>query len=358
MKIDVFAHVCPKRFIDYFSEHVMNWEKLVGVDKLAVSPPMWDIDMRLRIMDRYEGYVQVLGPTQPAAETFCTPEEAPEVARVYNDAMAEIVSKHPDKFVGAVAYLPLNNIDATLKEIDRTINKLGFKGILLDTPIYTLKKPGDPAYGYDYENMKPIDLPEFMPIYESMAKHKLPIWIHPKGEGGLPICRGEDRSKYGLPLVMGWPVESAMAMTRLVCSGILAKYPDLKVITHHCGSSIIPALAGRLDNLSYFSQALERDGEQAGGENPFEIKRPEDYFRMFYADTALYGDVSALMMGFNFFGVEHILFGTDANYGKENGEQFIRQTIDSVYRMNVSDADKEKIFEGNAKRLLRLDLKG
>ncbi len=59
MKIDIYTHICPKPFIDYFSEHVMNWEKLVGVDKLAVSPPMWDIDMGsglwigMKVMYRY-----------------------------------------------------------------------------------------------------------------------------------------------------------------------------------------------------------------------------------------------------------------------------------------------------------------
>jgi len=57
MKIDIFAHICPKKFIDYFSKHVMNIEKLIGVDKLAISPPLWDIDKRLEIMDRYEDYV-------------------------------------------------------------------------------------------------------------------------------------------------------------------------------------------------------------------------------------------------------------------------------------------------------------
>jgi len=362
MKIDVFAHVCPKRFIDYFSKHVIDFEKLMGKEQGAILHPLWDtlwdIDKRLRIMDKYEDYVQVLVPTQPAAETYCRPEDAAHVARVYNDAMAEIVSKHPDKFVGAVAYLPLNNIEATLREIDRAIDELGFKGILLSTPMYELKKPGEPAYDYDYEGMKPIDSPEFMPIYESMSRHKLPIWIHPKGEGGVPVYRGEERGKYGLSHTIGWPIESAMAMSRLVCSGILTKYPNLKFIIHHCGSGIIPALAGRLGNSFDFLREMGMNWKQPGGEDPFEAKRPIDYFRMFYADTALYGDVPGLMCGYDFFGVEHILFGTDYPYDVEGGDKYIRQTIEAVNRMNISDADREKIFEGNAKRLLHLDLKG
>ena len=353
MKIDIYSHICPKEFIDYFSKHVMDLEKLTGVDKLAVTRPLWDIDKRLEIMENYEDYVQILVPTQPAAETFCSPEQSPEVARVYNDAMAEIISKYPNKFVGAVAYLPLNNLDGTLKEIDRTINELGFKGILMNTPIFRLKKQGEPSYGYDYENMKPIDLPEFMPIYEVMSNYKLPIWIHPKGEGGIPSYHGEEMNRYGLSRVLGWPIESAMAMCRLVCSGITARYPDLRFITHHCGS-IIPTLAGRLESLQYSVQSRDKEKEKTEIADIFQFKSPADYFRMFYADTATNGNAATLMLGYDFFGVEHILFGTDSTFGKENGELYLRQTIDAVYRMNVSDADKEEIFAGNARRLLRL----
>ncbi len=358
MKIDIYTHICPKPFIDYFSKHIIDSGKLMGLDKGAVVRPLWDMDKRLEVMDNYEDYVQVLVPTQPAAETFCTPEQATEAAQVYNDSMSEIVKKYPDKFIGAVAYLPLNNIDAALKEIDRVIDKLGFLGILMDTPIYELKKPGDPSYGYNFETMKPIDLPEFWPIYEKMSKKKRPIWIHPKGPRGLPVYRGEEQEewgKYGWSFVIGWPVESATAMGRLVCSGVLAKYPDLRFITHHCGSGVIPALAGRLDHCFDFLRMHGVKWGQPDGGDPFEIKPPIDYFRMFYADTALYGDMPALVCGHAFFGVEHMLFGTDAPYDIEGGDKYIRLTIDAVHRMNISDADKELIFEGNAKRILHLD---
>ncbi len=355
MKIDAYAHFCPKEFIDAFSKRVVNCERFVGGEQRAVSPMVWDIDKRLEIMDRYEDYVQMLVPTGPPAETYCSPEDATYLARIFNDAMAELVSKYPDKFIAAVAYLPLSNIDATLREIDRTINELGFKGILLDTPIYRSKEPVE--LGYDYETMKPIDLPEFMPIYESMSRHNLPIWIHPRGLGGVPIYSGEERGKYMLYHLFGWPLESAMAMGRLVCSGILAKYPNLRFIIHHCGSGIVPVLAGRIDAgfdfFNYFAKGVKWG--QPGAEDPFAVKRPVDYFRMFYADTVLNGDTHGLMCGHAFFGAEHMVFGTDyPYYDPEMGSQTIGKTIDAVNRMNISDADKQKVFEGNAKRILRL----
>lgn len=360
MKIDIYTHICPKKFIDHFSKR-FDVGKLMGLDRSAVVRPLWDIDKRLEIMDNYEDYVQVLVPTQPAAETFFSPEKGAEAARVYNDSMAEIVNKYPNKFVGAVAYLPLNNIDAALKEIDRAIDELGFVGILMDTPIYELKKPGEPAIGYNFETMKPIDLPEFWPIYESMSKKKLPIWIHPKGPRGLPVYRGEENEewgKYGLPFIFGWPVESAVAMGRLVCSGVLAKYPHLRFITHHCGSGLIPMLASRAESCFDFLRLYGMKWQTPDGEDPFRLKPPLDYFRMFYADTALYGGTAALMCGHDFFGVEHMLFGTDAPYDIEGGDKYIRITVDAVHKMNISDADKEKIFEGNARQILRLNLKG
>lgn len=211
--------------------------------------------------------------------------------------------------------------------------------------------------GYNYGTMKPIDSPEFVPIYESMSKHNLPIWIHPVGWGGVPVYSGEERGKYILYHVLGWLLESAMAMGRLVCSGILAKHPDLKFIIHHCGSGIVPALAGRINNEfdKFWSTGL-LECHQPGEEDLFRNKRAVDYFRKFYGDTALYGDMAGLMCGYHFFGVEHILFGTDFPYDLASGDKWLRKTIDAIYSMPVSDSDKNRIFEGNAKRILRLDM--
>ncbi|MFC1903012.1 amidohydrolase family protein [Chloroflexota bacterium] len=355
MKIDAYPHFCPKEFIDAFSKRVVSSNKFGGGDQRSLNPMVWDVNLRLEIMDRYEDYAQILTPTGPQVETFCSSEDAVYLAKIFNDAMAELVNKYPDKFVAAVAYLPLNDIDATLKEIDRTINELGFKGILIHTP--TLKIKGSIEQGFDYENVRSIDIPEYMPIYESMSKHNLPIWLHPRGLGAVPVYSGEERGKYMLYHIFGWPIESALAMGRLVYGGTLAKYPNLRFIIHHCGSGIVPILGGRIDwafdFFRCFSKTLNKG--QAGAEDLFALKRPIDYFKMFYADTAISGYTAGLMCGHDFFGAEHIIFGTDyPYYDPELGSQSIKKTSDSVNRMNISDADKQKIFEGNIKRILHL----
>ncbi len=307
-------------------------------------------------MDRYEDYAQVLVPSGQVLEAFFSPKDSAYLVQVFNDAVAEITQKHPDRFVAAVAALPLNNIDAALKEIDRTIKELGFKGILLHTPIFAYEEGRPIELGYNYNTMKPIDSPEFMPIYESMARHNLPIWIHPVGQGGVPVYSGEKRGKYVLSHVFGWPIESAMAMGRLICSGIMTKYPNLRFIIHHCGSGIVPALAGRIANeFDKFKAIGVLKFDQPGEEDPFKNKNAADYFRMFYADTALYGGTSGLMCGHEFFGAEHIVFGTDFPYDLAGGDKFIKKTVDAIYRMAVSDADKKMIFEDNARRILHLN---
>ncbi len=83
-------------------------------------------------------------------------------------------------------------------------------------------------------------------------------------------------------------------------------------------------------------------------------KPPLDYFKMFYADTALSGSTPGLICGYSFFGADHLLFGTDVPYGPGVGEGLIKMTIDAVEDMSISAADKKKIYEGNAKALLSL----
>jgi len=358
VKIDVFAHICPQKFIDAFAKQKVSWE-VVGKTALANGGAvLFNVDARLEVMDRYEDYVQVLTPTANAIEPYYDPKDENYLylVKTFNDAVAEIANKYPDRFVASVAALPLNNIDAAIKEIDRTINEMGFKGILLDTPVFVhdAGRPVEAAYNYD--TMKPLDLPEFMPIYETMSKLNLPIWIHPVGQAGVPVYSGEQRGKYVLSHVFGWPMESTMTMGRLICRGVMSKYPNLKFIIHHCGSAIVPALAGRIANeFDKFKAIGVLKFDQPGEEDPFLSKNAADYFRMFYADTALYGDTSGLMCGYDFFGPEHIIFGTDYPYDLVGGDKFIKKTVEAVYRMNVSDADKKKIFEDNARRIMRLD---
>jgi aminocarboxymuconate-semialdehyde decarboxylase len=144
-------------------------------------------------------------------------------------------------------------------------------------------------------------------------------------------------------------------MGRLVFSGIFDRHPDLKIITHHMGA-MIPFCAGRvgggLDQLG--SRSDDPDDTAALGRLR---KRPIEYFKMFYGDTALFGAWHAMESGLAFFGADHILFGTDMPFDPEKGPGFIRETIAAMERMRATPEEKAKIYEGNAARMLRLSLK-
>jgi predicted TIM-barrel fold metal-dependent hydrolase len=352
MKIDMFAHICPSKFIDKLNKRgPVTWEMISRTSAKVGGPALWDLPKRLEVMDKYEDYTQVLTSSADVVEPFFAPSDVDYFTQLINDEMAEVVSKNPTKFSGAVTRIPMTNIDAAMKEIERTIDGMGFKGIQLNTPVFQYEKDRPLAMGNNFETMKALDSPEFSPIYAEMSKRHLPIWIHPVGFGGTPVYAGEKRGRYQLAHIFGWPIESAMAMSRIVCSGILTKYPDLQFVTHHCGS-LIPFLGDRLDIELEQYRGLGVIKWEPPLEDPFKIKHPAAYFKMFYADTALYGGTSSLMCGYDYFGPEKIVFGTDYPYDMENGDLFIKTTIDAVNKMAIPESHKKRIFEDNPNRLL------
>ena len=200
---------------------------------------------------------------------------------------------------------------------------------------------------------KPLDLPAFQPIFAAMAARDFPIWLHPYRSADMADYATEDRSLYEIWWTLGWPYESSVAMSRLVFSGIFDRYPNLKVITHHMGG-MIPYFEGRVgpgwDQLG--ARTSDRDYTKLLKELK---KRPLDYFKMFYADTALFGAYDATVCGLRFFGVDQVLFASDAPFDPQGGRQYIRDTIAIVDRLPITTEEREQIYWRNAVRLLKLD---
>lgn len=332
MKIDIFPHILPRKFFEKMLKLAPGAQKWT-----CEVPVLVDVELRLRIMDRYEGYAQVLTQSSPPLDWLAGPADTPDLARLMNDGLADIVDKYPDRFLSFVASLPMNNPDAALKEIDRAVNELHATGVILFTSVAG----------------RALDAPEFQPIFDRMAQLRLPIWLHPiPRPASVPDYPTEKRSKYDSWWAFGWPYETSVAMSRLVFSGIFDRLPELQIITHHMGA-MIPYFAGRvgfgLDQLGNRSD----DPDDAGALKRLR-KRPLEYFKMFYGDTALFGDHHAMECGLAFFGADRVLFGTDMPWDPEKGPGFIRETIAAMGRMRASEEDKAKIYEGNARRMLRL----
>jgi predicted TIM-barrel fold metal-dependent hydrolase len=329
-KIDIYAHILPPKYKERLPKKAPSSFYSEANDD---CPALSDLDIRFRAMDRY-GLVQVLTLGAPPVEYMADGKDAAELSTLANDEMAELVLKHPDRFLAAVACLPMNNVDAALREADRAVVDLNFKGVQIYTPV----------------NGKPLDQPEFLALYQKMADYDLPIWIHPARDSDIPDYQGESGSKYRLFTSFGWPYETTLAMARLVFSGVLERYPKIKFITHHCGG-MIPHFEQRIAVRKMY-------GSEDRSTRPEHVERlsgtPLDYFRKFYTDTAISGSTPALMCAHAFFGADHLLFGADYPYGAENGEVKLRQTIHGINSMDVPESDKEKIFEKNSNRLLHL----
>ena len=329
-KIDAYTHIVPAKYKDYLYKIAPE-----QVDtKINNNRSLYDLEYRFKLMDPYEPLRQVLTLAWPPIEEVAGPEKTPELAKVANDEMAQLVAKYPERFIGATAVLPVNNMEAALKEAERAIEDLGFRGVYIHTPICD----------------KPPDLSEFFPLYEMMSGYDLPIFVHPMRLIDYPDYRKETESKYNMQGTFGWPYETTAFMARLVFSGIMEKYPRLKIVTHHCGG-MVPFFADRIDELSHlWERGLARKGERSGL-----TRAVIDYFKLFYADTALYGNPSALMCGYHFFGADHLLFAADFPLGDtEVGAKNLRKTVSAIEEMNITKSERKQIYEDNARKLMRL----
>jgi len=136
-------------------------------------------------------------------------------------------------------------------------------------------------------------------------------------------------------------------MARLVFSGVMDKFPKIKLIIHHCGAMI-----------PYFNQRMASVGVFIRSEDPrknVELENPAvDYFRRFYADTILGGDMAALLCGYSFFGADHLVFGTDYPMRGKFTETRIAAEIEAMDRMPIPPYEKEKIMFKNTVELLKI----
>jgi predicted TIM-barrel fold metal-dependent hydrolase len=335
-KLDVFTHIMPA---SYHARLMRVAPDFADVGKRMRNVPMLtDLELRFRVMDRFEGYQQILSLPTPPIEVMAAGQDAVDLARAANDGMAELVASHPDRFPGFVASLPLGDPSAAADELHRAISTLGARGIQL------------------FSNVQggPLTAPPLLPVFEAMAGYDLPIWLHPYRGPATSDYRTEDRSQFEIWWTFGWPYETSVAMSRIVFAGLFDRWPGLKIITHHMGA-MAPYFAGRVgpgwDQLG--ARTTAPDGAEALGRLR---KRPVDYFHMFYADTALFGAYDATVCGLAFFGADRVVFASDAPFDPEGGPMYIRETLSIIDRLPITTTERAAIYAGNAVALLKLDV--
>jgi aminocarboxymuconate-semialdehyde decarboxylase len=332
--IDAFCHFFPHGIFKLLSE-TTGGTRDIG-KRIQGVRTIHDLDARFRIMDGFENYSQVLSLGLPPIEAMAGPRQAPEFARVANDGLAELVAKYPDRFCGYVGGLPMNAPDEAAKEAERILHGSA-SGLQLHTNV-------DGAC---------LDEPRFLPIFEIAAKTGKPILLHPARTASFPDFAAESRSRYEIWTIFGWPYETSATMARLIFSGIMTRFPGLKVLVHHLGA-MVPFFDARI-KTGWATLGSRTSDEDYSGVLKNLGKPLLDCFKDFYGDTALCGGRAGLLCGLEFYGAGHVLFASDAPFGPEGGRAYIRDCIAAIESLDISTADKEMIFNRNAKALFGLD---
>jgi aminocarboxymuconate-semialdehyde decarboxylase len=231
----------------------------------------------------------------------------------------------------------MHDVDFSIVEAERAI-KMGAKGVQTFTNIA----------GH------PLDEPRFRPFFAAMAKHDLPIWLHPARTSSMPDYAAESRSRFEMWWCFGWPYETTVAMCRLVFDGIYDRHPKLKIITHHLGGGMIPFFDGRIGpGMEVLGQrTIEEDHTKVLSS----LKRPHlDYFKEFYADTAMFGGKYGLPCGIDFFGADKVVFASDAPLAPIPVHVKVLDQVLADLKLGLDV--RRKMMAGNAERLLNMTFK-
>lgn len=333
--IDAWTHIFPSA---YFAK-LQTIATATGPLKRWINlRSLYDLDVRFGIMDQFAGYTQLLTPSMPPVEELGNSAEAADLAKLMNDGLAELVARHPDRFHAFVGALSFLDPDEAVREVSRAVS-LGARGFQICTHV----------------RGKPLDDPAFLPIFDAIAEKGVGIWLHPV-RGPVPDYPTLDKSHFEIWWCFGWPYESSVAMSHLVFSGLFDRHPHLRIVTHHMGA-MIPFFAGRIEQ----GWDLEMGARTPSADTrllPKPLKRrPSDYFKMFYADTALSGSAPATRCGLDYFGDRQVVFASDFPFDAEGGAYLVRETARAIEDLNLAPAAKNAIYRENIIRLLTPKMK-
>ncbi|MGB0631505.1 MAG: amidohydrolase family protein [Alphaproteobacteria bacterium] len=307
-------------------EHYLDDEvaKISAGGPPHISAKLADLgEVRLQEMDDAGVDIQVLSHCPPGAQAYGK-NEAAEKAQSINDRLNDVVTGNPERF-SAFATLPTQDPDGSAKELDRCVNELGFKGAML----------------HGLTDGKFHDEEEFWPIFDRAAALDVPIYVHP----GFPhpevikLYYGKYAEQYPPIVQAGWgfTVETATAAIRLVLSGIFDKHPNLKIILGHLGEGL-PFLLWRI-NMAF---------ETMGRPDVPAVRFRETFSKHFYITTSGNFSDPALLCTIQEMSVDRVLFSIDWPYVPNTpGTAWMDQLM-------LNQEDKEKILNGNAKRLLKM----
>jgi predicted TIM-barrel fold metal-dependent hydrolase len=321
MKIDFHAHSFPREYFlklkEYYPDDVVLREdpKAGLIAFWAGTPlPVWDHGRRVDEMTKAGVEIELLSTPSMYIRVD---EHSPELCRIVNDTFAEACRQSPDRFK-AFANIPFNSMEAALAELKRTLALPGFVGALITSNV-----------GGKY-----LHTPEFLPFWEEVARRRVPVFMHPQPPPGY---QDDD-----IAPLLAFPADTTLSTTKLLYSGLLERFPDLILILAHLGGTL-PFLARRIDlgfDVPHFSDKYKQIP-----------RRPSEYLKKIYFDTALGWHKPAFECARALVGIEHLVYGTDYFMF---GSTFMDWTNAFLEGLDISRAEKEKIYSGNAERFLAL----
>ena len=315
--IDIHAHISPQGFMDAMNAGE-DWH---GITAEAVPAhrhnprTTWTPDERLADMDSLGVDVQVLSTNAVLYSYDKDPEAATAMARDCNDYVSQLTVDHPDRFAG-LATLPLQDIPASIDEIERCVTQLGLKGAMIG----------------DHVNGRTFDDPKFMPFWKACEELGAMILIH---QGG-PTIVSPRSNKYHLPNTIGNLADRAVTYAAFVYGGVMDTCPDLRICLSHGGGYTCFGI-GRMDR-----------GWQVRPEARGNISQPPSaYLDRFYYDTITHSE-EALRYIIDRVGVDRVLFGTDWPY-----DMCLDWPVSWIMGLeSLSSEEKEQILWRNLEGLL------
>ena len=323
-KLDLHTHFYPPIYFDRIRELPSEFSFAAspsgqtiityrGARFFGVTPAMTDVSLRLEDMDRVGIDVEVVSLSTPNV-FFADAQHQPEIARMVNDAYAELIALHPTRFKG-FASIPMDDPDAALQELHRAINELKLNGVILLSNI----------------GGKPLTSPEYRPFFAEANRMKLCILLHPM----LP-ANAEPFREYVLGPIIGFMFDTTLAVARMCFDGLLREFPDIRWIVAHLGGAV-PYLMERMDNgWRDFPECRAKIDEL-----------PSAYLKRLYYDTVNFNP-HMLMLVRDMIGSDRMVLGSD--YPHLLGS--IDRAVSSIQSLEISDEEKRRIFEGTALSIL------
>lgn len=284
----------------------------------------WEVGPRLEFLDRTGIDMQVLVPSNPPFHYDVEVELATSVCRSYNNAISRLLKKHPDRFIG-LAHLPMQSPTRALQELDRAITELGIHAPLLLTNIEGLN----------------LDEPRFWPVYAKMEELGVPLILHPSRSGKL--LGAERLLKFHLDNALGFLYEGTLAITSLICGGVLDLFPRLRVGLLETGCGYLPHLMDRLNEV-YDHEGVDK----------LIRKRPHEYLDRFWISANVVAERETFPYVVKRYGPERLMMAVDFPHGLGGAGETV---VDAVLNNTaLSQQEKDRILGLNAADLFGLAL--